>query len=202
MMDKLKQTDILQILTLIRANYENAYANKGDEEAELLVKFWFESLNKYPRSAVLEGTKNAIRNCEYPPRLANIIDEIKKLITSNDPSDEELWAQLNGVLGRVYRTSRYLQYPQHYQWAKDKIQEIYNGLNENLKLYVVNPSSLVEISELEPEVLAFEKARFYKHMPVLRKNNSDKKAAEEFLKLCNSSEKQALPQTTDKKNNK
>jgi hypothetical protein len=199
-MDKLTQTDVLQMLTLIRANYDNAYANTSDEEAKLLVKFWYESLCGYPRSAVLEGTKNAIKNCEFPPRLANIIDEVKKLTQTNSLSDEELWAELNGVLGSVYRTSRYLQYPQHYEWTKNRINEIYNGLNEMLKLYVVNTSTLIEIAELEPDVLAFEKTRFFKHMPVLRKNNESRQQAAAFLQLTAQTTKQ-LPQssTTPKK---
>jgi hypothetical protein len=191
-MDNLKQTDILQMLTLIRANYDNAYANTSDEEAQLLVKFWYESLKDYPRTAVLEGTKNAIRNSEFPPRLANIIDEVKKLTACDTLSDEQLWGQLVGVLGRVYNVSRYLQYPQHHKWANDKLNEIYKGLDANLKLYVVNTSSLVEISELEPEALSFEKARFFKHMPLLRKNNENALNATKFIELCNAHPHQQL----------
>jgi hypothetical protein len=193
-MDNLKQTDILQMLTLIRANYDTAYANTSDEEAQLLVKFWYESLKDYPRSAVLEATKNAIRSSEFPPRLATIIEEVKKLTACDTLSDEQLWGQLTGVLTRVYNVSRYLQYPQHHKWANEKLNEIYQGLDASLKLYVVNTSTLVEISELEPEALAFEKARFFKHMPQLRKNNENAVNATKFIELCKSHQ----PQLKDK----
>jgi hypothetical protein len=183
-MDKLNQTDILQMLTLIRANYDNAYSYTSDEEAALLVQFWYESLKQYPKTLVFEGTKNAIRNNEFPPRLATIISEIKKLQSANEPTNEELWAELNSVLGKVYDISRYLCYPQHYKNATAKIEEVFNGLNKTLQLYLVTPSALVELSELSQESLAFEKARFFKSLPPLKKNLQDRASAQQFISLC------------------
>jgi hypothetical protein len=182
--DKLNKSDILQILTLIRANYENAYANTSDEEAALLVQFWHESLKPYPKTLVFEGTKNAIRNSEFPPRLATILNEIKKLTAANEPTFEELWAELNGVLGKVYDISRYLCYPQHYKQATDKIESIFKNLSRDLQLYLVTPSALIELSEMSQESLTFEKARFFKSMPPLRKNLQDRTQAQQFLAIC------------------
>jgi hypothetical protein len=198
-MTELKQKDILTILTLIRANYDGAYPATSKEESKLLINLWYDSLKAYPAEIVLEGTKNAIAHNAYAPRLANIIDEINRLYASSAPSEEELWGQLTAVLGKVYDISRYFRYPQHYNWASGKIKEIYDGLEGDIKLFVVNPSSLVELAEMPPESLAFEKARFFKRMPDLRQKAKYQQQSQDFMNRLASSTPKQISDTT--KNN-
>lgn len=193
-MTALKKQDILKILTLIRANYDNAYASTSIEEAEMLINFWYDCLNKYSYETVYEATKNAISNSQFVPRLANIVNEAEKIVTADRKSDEELWAELTDKLYEVYDVSRYLPYPQHYKIASKKLDKIYISLSEDLKLYVVNVSTLIELSELQPENLVYEKARFFKQMPVLRAHAKDKQAAQVLLNGINST-----PSLTDGK---
>lgn len=183
-MTELKQNDIVEIIALIRVNFENAYAST-DEEAKLLVRFWYESLNMYDRNLVLEGAKNAVRHCQFAPKLSDILNEIKALESAGRATEEQLWAELTGVLGKIYRISRYLPYPQYRRWADGKIGEIFGGLSEDLKDYLVNQSALVELSEMTAESLAFEKNRFFRRLPVLRQLAEDRRAAERFLAACN-----------------
>lgn len=181
-MTALKKQDIIKILTLIRANYDNAYASTSVEEAEMLINFWYDCLNKYSYETVYEATKTAISKSQYIPRLANIVNEAEKIVTADRKSDEELWAELTDKLYEVYDVSRYLAYPQHYESASKKLDDIYASFSEELKLYVVNVSSLVDISELQPENLIYERVRFLKQMPVLRAHAKDKQAAQMLLK--------------------
>ncbi len=186
--NNLTTNDITEIITLIKSNYENAYAGLSKDEYRLLIKFWHESLNIYPREIVFQAAKNAIRNSEFAPRISNIITEAKRIVNASAPTDEELWAKLNEVLGKTFEYSRYLSYAQYNKWASAKIKEIYDSLPDELKLYVVNASTLIEISEQTPDEIVFEKSRFFKNMPTLRQHYEDKLNATEFLILSGNGE--------------
>jgi hypothetical protein len=182
---KLKQSDILQIIALIRINNEKAY-QITEGEMTVLVNFWYESLCAYPKEIVFEATKNAIRNSEFTPRLATIINEIKKLSSIGKKSDIELWAELKDVLWNVRDAAYDLRYDSSWQDASNRISRIYSNLSSEIKLYVVNTSSLIEIANLDDEELKFEKARFLKLLPTLREHAEERKQAEDFQLLLES----------------
>lgn len=196
-MTKLKPEHIVQILTLIRVNNENAYANLSADEAELLATNWYNNLKEYSFELVYNAANNVLKKSPMIPRLANIIEEADKIVNSDKKSDEELWAELTSVLGRTFDVSRYLSYPQYFDWTNKKLSEIYDGLSDELKTYVVNVSTLVELSQLSSESLQYEKARFFKQMPILKTHAADKKAAEKFIGQTNTVA--ALPENTNKK---
>ena len=110
---ELTKNDIIKIIELIRVNYDNAYSGLSADETKLLVDFWYSSLKKYPKEIIFECVKNAIATCEYAPRLANVVKEIRRILEAAAPTNEELWAELTEVLGKVYQISRYLSYPQY-----------------------------------------------------------------------------------------
>lgn len=180
-MTPLKKTDIHKLLVLIRANFENAYNFKTEEEARLLVEFWYDSLKGYPKELVYQAVGNAIKRSEYAPKIANVLNEIERLTGANAKTDIELWAELDDVLYEVSDTAQYLRYPQHYERANKKLQKLYDVLSDEIKLYVVNVSALVFIAEMDAESLKFEKVRFLKTMPTLKEHSRNKKAAEQFL---------------------
>lgn len=185
---ELTKNDVIKIIELIRVNYDNAYTGLSADETRLLVEFWHESLKKYPREAVNEAVKNAINSCEYAPRLANVVEQIKRIRGANAPSDQQLWAELVGVLNKVYQISRYIPYPQYSQWTNEELNKVYDGLSDELKLFVVNRSTLIEISEMTVENLQYERARFFKQMPVLRQHYYDSLEAKEFLLIADNEE--------------
>ena len=188
---QLTHNDVLKVIELIRVNYDNAYSGYTPEQMLTLRDFWFESLKEYPREAVFEALKNLITKNEFAPRLSHIIGETQRLLNPDALSEEQLWAELTSVLRRVYEVSRYLSYPQYYKWATEKLQEIYDGLNDDLKLFVVNVSTLIEIAEMSDESLQFERARFFKQMPQLKKHGEQKCAAQKFFAQLKT--QQALP---------
>ena len=194
---ELTKNDVIKIIEIIRVNYDNAYSGLSADETKLLIDFWYDSLKKYPRETVFECLKSAINSCEYAPRLANIIKEIRRIQEANSPTNDVLWAELTGVLGKVYQISRYLAYPQYSQWTDSELNKAYDGLSEELKLFVVNRSTLVEISEMTEEALQYERARFFKQMPALRQHYYDSLDAKEFLLLTNNGD--MLKQIENKK---
>lgn len=190
-MQNLQREDIIKYLIKIQLNFENAYVTSNQTERELLVESWFEALCEYPKEICDLAVNNALKRAKFAPRLGDITEEIENLLYADAHSDEQLWAELTSVLGKVYEVSRYLKYPQYVKWANAKLQDIYENLSEELKLFVVNASTLVDIAEMTDESLQFERARFFKQMPQLKKHGAYKAAAQKFLEQ--SKAQQALP---------
>lgn len=190
-MSPLEREDIVKFLIKIQLNFENSYVTANQLERELLVESWYEALCEYPKEICVQAVNNVLKRAKFAPRLGDITEEILKLCYPDTKSDDELWAELSSVLPRVYDVSRYLAYPQYTKWANGKLEEIYAGLSDELKLFIVNRSTLVDIAEMPPDSLQFERARFFKQMPVLKKHRSDKAAAQKFLESVNTTK--ALP---------
>ena len=188
-MQKLQREDIVKYLIKIQLNFENAYVTSNQLERELLVESWYEALCDYPKEVCDTAVNNALKRAKFAPRLGDITEEIEKLITPETKTDEQLWSELSQVLGRVYDISRYLTYPQYLKWANTKLQEIYSKLSDELKLFVVNVSTLVDIAEMSDESLQFERARFFKQMPQLKSHGAQKAAAQKFLEQSESNQK-------------
>lgn len=187
-MKKLTKRDIGIYLVKINLNFENAY-NFGDDEQSLLIESWYEALSEYPKEICDRAVNNALKQAKFAPKLGDIVEQVQKLLNADSKSDEELWAELMGVTAKVYDISRYLKYEQYFKNASAKLRKIYDSLSEALKLYVVNISTLIEISELPQESLPFEKTRFFKQMPILRKHAEEKIAAMKFFDDINSVKK-------------
>lgn len=196
-MNTLEREDIIKFLIKIQLNFENSYVTANDFERELLVESWYEALCDYPKEVCSQAVNNVLKRAKFAPRLGDVTEEITKLLYPDAKTDEELWAELNTVLPEVYNLSRYLTYPQYFKWANEKLEKIYSGLSDELKLFVVNRSTLVDIAEMSPDSLQFERSRFFRQMPVLKKHRNDKAEAQKFI--AQTSPSKALPQG---KNNK
>lgn len=180
---ELKRNDIVKIITLIKVNYDNAYPDGNGESTKSLVEFWFKCLSKYPREIVFEATENTIKHCQYTPKLANIIEEIDKILISRAPSIDMLWDELNAILAKVFDVSRYRSYEQYSQWTESELNKLYEGLNPELKLFVPTRSSLIQLSEVSGDSLQYERARFFKNMPELRKSYYENLGNEQICSL-------------------
>lgn len=185
---KIAKSDIIRIFGLIKAAYDNAFVNKTENEINVLKEFWYDSLKDYPKELVFAAVKSAIQTSEFAPKISTVLNEIKKLTEAGKKTNVELWAELEDTFYSVYRASLYLRYEQYHKWASDKLKQIYEGLSEEIKLYVVNISTLKELAELanrsEDDSIKYEKARFLKLMPDLRTKQASRNEATQFLQLC------------------
>ncbi|MDE7256865.1 MAG: hypothetical protein K2N50_02775 [Clostridia bacterium] len=196
-MTELTPAAVATYIIKIQLNFENAYVTSNDTERQLLISSWYEALREFPKEVCDAAVNNALKRAKFAPRLGDITEEIEKLTAPETKSDEQLWAELSSILGKVYDISRYLTYPQYVNWANSKLNEIYSGLSGELKLFVVNVSTLVDIAEMTDESLQFERARFFKQMPMLKKHGAQKAAAQKFLEQTKT--QHALPQPKIKK---
>lgn len=202
-MKKLTRDDVMKYIIKIQLNFENAYVTTNDLERSLLLESWYEALCDYPEEICNHAVNDVLKRAKFAPRIGEIVEQAEKLMHPQQKSDEELWAELTNCLNKVYEISRYLPYPQYSKWTAKKLNEIYSGLDEQLKLYAVNVSTLVELSEMTAESLQYERTRFFKQMPVLRQHAQDKADAQKFLDILETSKglTSGVKQLNDKKKN-
>lgn len=195
-MTELTPATIATYIIKIQLNFENAYVTSNNTERELLIASWYEALCEYPKEICDKAVSNALKKAKFAPRLGDVTEEINNLLNADIHTDEQLWSELTAVLPRAYDISRYLSYPQYFNWANAKLNEIYNKLSDCLKLFVVNVSTLIDIAEMSTEALQYERARFFKQIPTLKKQRADISAAKNFLEQSKS--RQALLQKNNK----
>lgn len=187
----LEKSDMPKLIMLIRTNFENAYNFKTEEETRLFIDYWYDCLKEYPREVVYKAFDNAIRHSEFAPKIKNILDEAEKLTSADRKTDEELWAELTSVLYEVYDASRNLNSQYSEETRADgikRIDKVWAELSDEIKGYVVNKSTLIEISELNDESRQYEKGRFLRRMPVVKESLKNRQASEQFLKLVGGSD--------------
>lgn len=167
--------DINKYITTIRINFENSYKTQTDEEREILIKSWFVILKDYPKEIVDKAVINAIKNAEFAPRIGTIVKEIEKMRIAYEKSDEELWAELTGVLRKVSSNTYAYRYTAidyngktQGQNAYQQNKDIFERLSPELKAYCQNLSGLAAIAEYTDEQLSYEKGRFLRIMPTIK----------------------------------
>ncbi len=180
-MTDLTRKDVIVYIMKIRLNFENAYPTRNDGEFDLLVESWYDALREYPKDVCNHAVNEALKKAKFAPRLGDITEEIENLLNAALKTDEELWAELTDVLPKVYEVSRYNSYPHYAAWSQHKLQEIFNSLDKSVQLFVVNTSTLTEFAEMTDESLRYEKARFLKQLPALRKRGEERERAQRLL---------------------
>lgn len=167
--------DVNKYITTIRINFENSYKTQTDEEREILIKSWFSILKEYPKEIVDKAVINAIKYSEFAPRIGTIVKEIEKMRTAYEKSDEELWAELTGVLREVsnntYRYRFTFREPNgktQGENAYDRNNNIFEGLSPELKAYCQDLGGLTVIAEYTDEQLTYERGRFMRTMPTIK----------------------------------
>lgn len=167
--------DVNKYIATIRINFENAYKTQTDEEREILIKSWYVILKDYPKEIVDKAVINSIKYAKFAPRIGDIVEQIEKLCEAYEKSDEELWAELTGVLREVSRN----RYAYGYTFidangktqgdnARQRNKDIFERLSPELKSYCSNLSGLIAIAELTTEDLNYEKGRFLRVMPTIK----------------------------------
>lgn len=167
--------DVLEYLTIIRINFENAYKSQTQEEQKLLLKSWYAILKDYPKEVCDKAVINALKNAEFAPRIGSIVKEIEKMQVAYEKTAEELWAELTGTFREVSDCAYRFRFnfierngKTQGENARIRLKEIYNSLSPEVKDYVRNESTLIELADLTDNQLNFEKGRFLKTIPQIK----------------------------------
>jgi len=120
-----------------------------------------------------------LQTCKTPPTPADVIEQITSMHRALEPSDEELWTVYTRALrdtntqvsrfGYTYIDSTGISQGQQ---ARQKVDEIWNGLPGKIKSYLGSKGELMRNAQawgLDADYAAFEKPRFLKAMPIMEK---------------------------------
>ena len=69
--------------------------------------------------------------------------------------------------------------------TKDKVDDVWNALNEKLKSYLSSKEEMIAIARNDEDNLKYEKSRFLKTLPIIEKRIEDKKQFERLFTVNN-----------------
>lgn len=189
---ELTRLDITKMLGIVYLESGQAIS---DIDLERRIDFWYAALSGYDRELVMEAFKNVALETNYPIKLANINNEIKRLQSLGEKTDEELWSELAATFQAVEHNADGYKYTAkddsgkpEWQRCMEANQRIYDGLSPELKAYVRNVSELIEIARKDDEGRSIERAMFKKRIGQIREQERlRKQTPKEILELISNS---------------
>ena len=189
---ELTRLDITKMLGIVYLESGQAIS---DIDLERRIDFWYAALSDYDRELVMEAFKNVALETNYPIKLANINNEIKRLQSLGEKTDEELWSELAATFQAVEHNADGYKYTAkddsgkpEWQRCMEANQRIYDGLSPELKAYARNVSELIEIARKDDEGRSIERAIFKKRIGQIREQERlRKQTPKEILELISNS---------------
>lgn len=189
---ELTRLDVTKMLGIVYLESGQAIS---DIDLERRIDFWYAALSGYDRELVMEAFKNVALETNYPIRLANINNEIKRLQSLGEKTDEELWSELAATFQAVEHNADGYKYTAkddsgnpEWQRCMEANQRIYDGLSPELKAYVRNVSELIEIARKDDEGRSIERTMFKKRIGQIREQERlRKQTPKEILELISNS---------------
>ena len=175
------QKKIIEMIGAVKTIYPY-YAKETD--VQTLVKTWTLLLKDYPDKAVDVAFFKCLQTCKMPPTPADVIEQLNSMLEATETTTEEMWSiytkALNKVLPEVSENG-YLKCPLFGQTAADahkRIEAVWNGLPERLRYYIGSKGELMRMArDYTDNDLKFEKQRFLKTMPQMKKRAEYNKIA-------------------------
>lgn len=172
------QKKIIEMIGAVKTIYPY-YAK--DTDVQTLVKTWTLLLRDYPDEAVDVAFVKCLQTCKMPPTPADVIEQLNSMADALEATDEELWSVFTKAIDKVERQLGYLQYPLLGETPDDahrRIEAVYEGLPERLRYYIGSKGELMKIARNYTDTdLKFEKQRFLKVMPTIKKRAEYKEIA-------------------------
>ncbi len=165
---------ITEIIAAIKTIYPY-YAK--DADVKTLVKTWGALLHGYDDNAVMTALYMCLQTCKMPPTPADLIEKLGDMQTALELSDEELW---NTLIDALPKARRYIYAfgftyiepngKTQGQNARAAFSELWQSLPEKIKGYLGGEGELIRLAQsADDEELKFERNRFLKTMPTIRK---------------------------------
>lgn len=152
------------------------YAKDGD--VKVLTQTWAILLKDYPDQVVDFALQKCLQICKMPPTPADMIEQINNMHIAIQDSEEELWTRYVQVLRDTGKYVYRIQYPLFGEDPRQKIDELWDGLPGEIKRYVGSKNELMRYARTyTDDDMQFEKTRFLKAMPTMRKREEYQKFA-------------------------
>lgn len=147
----MRESDIKQLLTILKLNYPATYRDMGVEDRRALVKLWMDVFGDLDVEIVGQALRNYIKTNKYPPNIAGMQEQID-LLTARDNTDE-LWQ----ALMKAIRNS-----------GGDARAE-FDKLPEECKTFVGSPAELRALGNTDlTTVNTVTRGQFYKRVEVIQ----------------------------------
>ncbi len=165
---------ITEIIAAIKTIYPY-YAK--DADVKTIVKTWGALLHGYDDNEVMTALYMCLQTCKMPPTPAEMIEKLGDMQTALELSDEELWNTLIDALPKARRHIYAFGFTYiepngktQGQNARAAFSELWQSLPEKIKGYLGGEGELIRLAQnADDEELKFERNRFLKTMPTLRK---------------------------------
>lgn len=174
---QLTKKDVVGMVGIIKANYSYAYKDVAKEDMLMLIETWYLSLARYEKEVINVAFQKALESCKVPPTLADIIEQTNRIKEATEPSDTELWAKLTQKLKKVADCVYRFRFNAiqangltEGENARREFETIWQGLPQVLKEYCGDRNALIALSKYTDDELSFEKGRFIKILPTLKRN--------------------------------
>lgn len=165
---------ITEIIAAIKTIYPY-YAK--DSNVQTLVKTWGALLQPFSDEEAMTALYMCLQTCKMPPTPADIIERLHDISGALEPSDEELWDELMVALRKAKRhiysfcfTSREKNGRTQGENARAAFDDQWEALPDKLKSYLGGKGEFLRLAQGgDEDDLKFERNRFLKTMPTIRK---------------------------------
>ena len=167
-MAELTKRRVLDILRLFAAEYGEKWDEKDRVTVSARVEEWYAALRGYPQEVVAAAVADVLQTLKYRPRLADVCERVEKLRSATEKTDEDLWAELTGVLYAVHHNTEGYRYEDEGERCRRSNERIYEELSPEIRDYLRSVSELVTIAYMTSEDLKYERMRFMRRVGEIR----------------------------------
>jgi hypothetical protein len=170
---------IIEMIGAIKTIYPYYSKDISDNQLKTLVRTWETLLKNYPDDVVEIGFYKSLQVCKMPPTPADVIEQINAIVETYEPSNEELWGVYEKALRDTWQQIQMFSYTyidstgiSQGQRARNKVEAIWAGLPEKIKLHIASKGELMRLAReynFNEDFGTFEKQRFMKAMPIMKK---------------------------------
>lgn len=184
---RLTKADVAEIFLTYATVYPEQSRQIEDEKA--LIQVYYDLLKEYPAEVVRTAATNAMKTCKFLPKPSEIIDEVRKITTSFELSEGELFAQLKSAAGKSEDLFGQFNYTfvrdgkTQGERAREEVRELYESLDPVLKEYIGGVSGLLSLARNDEEQWGYERARFARSLETNRRRVQIKTKMPEMGKL-------------------
>ncbi len=195
---ELSKQNIISMIGIIKANYPSSYKDTTREEFKIIVDLWYDMFKSYDYELVSSAFKKSLLKCKMPPTIADIQEQIDKLLEIGNSCDNEMWEDINSAIKKVVRIDIFngTEYftPEGTINPREKIQEIFNSLTDISKIFLGNYQTLWNYINYDEVSLSIEKTKFMKELPKIKEKVKVLKEMKQLvqndiLKIGNNSQK-------------
>lgn len=166
---------LLEFFKRIKCTYPYGFKDFSETDIEIWLDTWDKTLTGYDDNLIEKAFFQVICESKVPPVPADIIEAMGKLETINEPSDAALWGECASLIYELQDKFYCAFHFGHNPVEEKKYKAAWDNANEIVKEFLGTASNAVSINT---ETLDFEKSRFYKALPTIRKRVRDKRKLE------------------------